>query len=47
MSTMNAEGIRELQGQSTWYAGISGGQAWGKAFINILELANYVYNSYQ
>ena len=44
---MNAEGIRELQEQSTWYASISGGQALGKAFTNILELANCVYNSYK
>ena len=36
MSTMDADGIREPQEQLTWYTGISGGQAWGKVFTNIL-----------
>ena len=38
MSIMNEEGITELQGQSTWYADTSGGQAWGRAFTNTLNL---------
>ena len=34
---MNAEEIRESQGQETWYTGTSGGQAWDKVSINIIS----------